>query len=213
MTSGLEDDDVFYGSKKKAKKEEPQAKPYAAPPPPTTYGAPPPAQAEQPPEKDIDKEISDVRREKHMAAELHDITKLRQEAAKHSAASAKYYKKYKAEEAAMVKHTENANKARREAEHYEQKSKDATAKAEEKQSELEFLQDRKLERAKMKIAKLHAKSAKLKSKASNSLAKSAKLHAKAAAKREKAKMHHERSKMHEAESMNLTKRADRLSKA
>ena len=113
----------------------------------------------------------------------------------------------------MVKHNENASKARRTAEHYMQKSKEAQAKADDKQKDLEFLQDRKAEKARMKVAKLHAKSAKMKSKASGYMAKSAKLVMKSASKREKAKALLEKSKMHEAEAHNLTKRADRLSKS
>jgi len=221
MNKELDDDDVFYGSKKaKAKKDADMAtgvqsstykNDYRDPQP---YGGQPAAfdQASGP-ERDIDSEISETRREKHMAAELYDVTKLRQAAAKHSADAAKLFNRYRSEEAAMVKYTENASKARRTAEHYEQKSKDATAKADEKQNDLQFLQDRKAEKARMKVAKLHAKSAKMKSKASNYMAKAAKLHAKSAAKREKAKALQEKSKMHEAEAHNLTKRADRLSKA
>ncbi len=225
MNSEIDDEDVFYGNKKKARKEA-----EAQPEKKTAYGEPvyqpryneqaAPARAEPEPvgvtpeqESNIDEEITQARHEKHQAAELHDITKLRQQAAKHSADAAKFYKKYRAEEAAMVKYTENSNKARRTAEKYLQKSKEATAKANDKQTDLEYLQDRKAERARIKIAKLHAKSAKMKSKSSSYLAKAAKLSQKAAAKREKAKTLLEKSKMHEAESISLTKRADRLSKA
>lgn len=224
MTGGIEDDDVFYGSKKKASKEaeaQPEKKAYGEPVYQPRYNEQvPPARTEPEPvgvtqeqETNIDEEITQARHEKHQAAELHDITKLRQQAAKHSADAAKFYKKYRAEEAAMVKYTENSNKARRTAEKYLQKSKEATAKANDKQTDLEYLQDRKAERARIKIAKLHAKSAKMKSKSSSYLAKAAKLSQKAAAKREKAKTLLEKSKMHEAESIGLTKRADRLSKA
>jgi hypothetical protein len=219
MNKELDDDDVFYGSKKKPVKETsaaPESKPNSYG---TAYKAPPaepyhePSPQAQEPERDIDNEITETRREKHQAAELLDITKLRQQAARHSSDAAKLYKKYRSEEAAMVKYNENASKARRTAEAYEQKSKNATAKADDKQKDLEFLQDRKAERARIKIAKLHAKSAKLKSKESSYLAKAAKLSMRSAAKREKAKALLEKSKMHEAEAHNLTKRADRLSKA
>jgi hypothetical protein len=222
MTGGIDDDDVFYGSKKKARKENepaPEKKPSYGEPvyqPRYSEQAQPapaePAQAAPEPEKDIEAEITQVRHEKQLAAELHDVTKLRQQAAKHSADAAKFYKKYRSEEAAMVKYTENSNKARRNAEKLEQKSKEATAKANDKQSDLEFLKDRKAERARIKIAKLHAKSAKLKSRSSAYMAKAAKLSQKSAAKREKAKAFLERSKTHEAEAHNLTKRADRLSR-
>jgi len=222
MTGDIDDDDVFYGNKKKARKEN-----EAAPEKKPTYGEPayqpryseqakpaPAGSAQTAPEqeRDIESEITAARHEKQQAAELHDVTKLRQQAAKHSADAAKLYKKFRSEEAAMVKHAENSNKARRAAEKYEQKSKETTAKADDKQSDLEFLKDRKAERARIKIAKLHAKSAKLKSRSSAYLAKAAKLSQKSAAKREKAKAMLEKSKMHEAEAHNLTKRADRLSK-
>jgi hypothetical protein len=221
MNKELDDDDVFYGSGKAKKKENDKSpdnkssdykSDYRDPQP---GGQPVPA-SEQPasePVRDIEKEITDTRHEKQMAAELLDVTKLRQQAAKHSADAAKLYKRYRSEEAAMVKFTENASKARRTAEGYEQKSKEATAKADEKQKDLEFLQDRKAEKARIKVAKLHAKSAKMKAKASGYMAKAAKLSQKAAAKREKSKALLEKSKMHEAEAHNLNKRADRLSKA
>lgn len=221
MNKELDDDDVFYGTKK-AKKEEnkvPGAQSggykndYREPQPSTGQPAQSSGQPPQEPERDIDSEITETRREKHQAAELLDITKLRQAAAKHSADAAKLYKRYRSEEAAMVKYNENASKARRTAEGYVQKSKEAQAKADDKQKDLEFLQDRKAEKARIKVAKLHAKSAKMKSKASNYMAKAAKLQAKSAAKREKAKALQEKSKMHEAEAHNLTKRADRLSQA
>lgn len=219
MNKELDDDDVFYGSKK-AKKEEnktpgAQSSGYKNDYREPQYGGQPtPADTATPEqERDIDREITETRREKHQAAELLDITKLRQTAAKHSADAAKLYKKYRSEEAAMVKYNENASKARRTAEGYVQKSKEAQAKADDKQKDLEFLQDRKAEKARIKVAKLHAKSAKMKSKASNYMAKAAKLQAKSAAKREKAKALQEKSKMHEAEAHNLTKRADRLSQA
>jgi hypothetical protein len=226
-----DDDDVFYGGLKPKAKKEPEKKPepkksaysadytpeYREPakqsptvdavPAHDNMGAP----AEQP-ERDIESEITATRREKQVAAELHDITKIRQKAAEHSAAAAKFYKKYRAEEAAMVKYTENASKARRTAEGYVEKSKDAQAKADDKQADLTYLEDRKAERARIKIAKYHAKSAKMKSKSSSYMAKSAKLSQKAAAKREKAKAYLEQSKTHEAEAHNFNKRADRLQK-
>ena len=218
MNKDLDDDDVFYGNKKKANKgtdKAPETKSnvykddYRA----SQYTGEPTAGQSSEPERDIETEITETRREKQVAAEIHDVTKLRQEAAKHSSKAARLFKRYRQEEATMVKYTQNASKARRTAQRYEQKSKEATAKADEKQKDLEYLQDRKLERARIKIAKLHAKAAKLKSKASNSMAKGAKLSQKAAAKREKAKALLEKSKLHEAEAQNLNKRADRMSKS
>ncbi|MBA3046275.1 MAG: hypothetical protein KKH41_00005 [Candidatus Thermoplasmatota archaeon] len=228
MDKGLDDDDeIFYGGgKPKPKKEEQDKK---SEPKQSVYGSsygtgqkqpeqrqasasPEPAQVPVTPEqeRDIESEITATRHDKQMAAEIHDITKLRQKAAEHSAEAAKYFKKYRAEEAAMVKYTENASKARRTAEGYEEKSKDACAKADDKQADLEYLEDRKAERARMKIAKYKAKSAKMKSKASSYMAKSAKLSQKAAAKSQKSKAFLEQSKTHEAEAQNLTKRANKL---
>ena len=219
MNNGIDDDDdVFYGSKK-AKKDADKNQASQPGAYKSTYSSSTSGTSENPgqpapeQERDIEKEIADTRMEKHQAGELLDITKLRQQAAKHSADAAKFFKRHRAEEAAMVKYTENANKARRTAEGFEQKSKDATAKADDKQKDLEFLQDRKAEKARIKVAKLHAKSAKMKSKASNYMAKAAKLAQKAAEKREKSKILLEKSKTHEAEAHNLTKRADRMAKA
>jgi hypothetical protein len=227
-----DNDDVFYGGlKPKAKKEaekapEPKKSVYDAGYTPdyrrqeTNHSQttqPAQSTSTQEPagehnERDIESEITATRREKQVAAEIHDITIIRQKAAKHSEEAAKFYKKYRAEEAAMVKHTENSSKARRTAEGYEEKAKNAIAKADDKQADLTYLEDRKAERARIKIAKLHAKSAKMKSKASSYMAKSAKLQQKAAARREKAKAYLEQSKTHEAEAHNLTKRADKLQK-
>ncbi len=223
-----DDDDVFYGGlKPKPKKEaekapEPKKSVYDAGYTPDyrrqdtnqpAQSSPVQESAGEQKDRDIESEITATRREKQVAAEIHDITIIRQKAAKHSEEAAKFFKKYRAEEAAMVKNTENASKARRTAEGYEEKAKDAIAKADDKQADLTYLEDRKAERARIKIAKLHAKSAKMKSKASSYMAKSAKLQQKAAARREKAKAYLEQSKTHEAEAHNLTKRADKLQKS
>ena len=173
-----------------------------------------PAPAEEPKkEADIEAEISQTRKDKMRAAEYHDVTILRQRAAKHSAEAAKLFKKYRAEEAAMVKYQENSNKARRKAEKFIEKSKDAMAKADDKQADLEYLEGGKAERTRVKVAKLKAKTAKMKSKSSRWMSNSAKNTQKAAAKRQKAKALLERSKVHEAEALNYNKRANRLSKA
>lgn len=164
-------------------------------------------------EKDIEAEIARTRQDKMRAAEYHDVTILRQRAAKHSAEAAKLFKKYRGEEADMVRYQENSNKARRKAEKYIEKSKDALAKADDKQADLEYLDGAKAERARVKIAKLKEKAAKMKSKSSSWQAKSAKNTQKAAAKRQKAKAYLEQSKTHEAEALNYNKRADRLQKA
>ncbi len=231
MTKDLDDeDDVFYGGgKSKAKKEQkgnaepkrsvydsgykPDYREQNAPPPSRPPAQTPPGQqhrAEPTNDRDIESEITETRREKQKAAEIHDITIIRQNAAKHSAESAKLYKKYRQEEASMVKYAEGANKARRQAEGYEEKSKNATAKADEKQADLQYLEGAKAERTRVKIAKLHAKSAKLHAKSINCDAKAAKMTQKSAAKSEKAKALLEQSKTHEAEAMNMNKRADKL---
>lgn len=214
MTGGIDDDDVFYGSKKKKPAEQETGKPYApASPPP--YGAQPaqPGQAAPEQERDIDSEITAVRHEKQLAAELHDITKLRELAAKHSATAARLYKRYRSEEAAMVKYNEYANKARRRAEGYEAKSKDMLARADDVQSGIEFLEARKAERARMRVAKYKTKSAQLKARGSSYMAKAAKYSQKSAARRERAKAFLEQSKTHEAEAHSLNKRAEKLQKA
>jgi len=223
MSDDLEDDDeIFYGGGKpkqaednqqrdEVKKEAVYSDPYDTIHEPEEDLVEPASESSE--TKDIEAEISQTRREKLRAEEYHDITKLREKAAKHSAEAAKLFKKYRAEEAAMVKYQEAANKSRRKAEGYIEKSKDACAKADEKQSDLEYLEGRKAERARVKVAKYKAKEAKMKSKSSSWMAKAAKYTNKAAAKRQKAKAYLERSKTHEAESLNHNRRADRLQKA
>lgn len=224
MSNGIDDeDDVFYGRKKK---KDAEAKPsqdqgaygssYGTAPPPA--GQQPaqqtqPGQPAQEQERDIEQEITDTRRDKQHAAEVYDITIIRQKAAKHSADAAKLFKKHRSEEADMVKYNEAANKARRKSEHFEQKSKDATAKADEKQADVQYLEGAKAEKMRVKVAKLHEKAAKLHAKSINFQARAAKYTAKSAAKREKAKALLEQSKTHEAEAAALNKRADKLQKA
>jgi uncharacterized phage infection (PIP) family protein YhgE len=217
-----EDDDVFYGKKKKAAEQKPAqsgssvyGSSYGNVPPPSSQRPQPQAGQDQPQEqeRDIEKEISDTRREKQHAAEIHDITIIRQKAAKHASEAAKLFKKYRGEEAAMVKYTEAANKARRVSEKYEQKSKDATSKADEKQADVQYVEGAKAEKLRVKVAKLHAKAAKLHARSIEYQSKAAKLTAKAAAKREKAKALLEQSKTHEAEASAHNKRADKLQKA
>ncbi|MDO9536779.1 MAG: hypothetical protein Q7J68_00480 [Thermoplasmata archaeon] len=221
MNKELDDDDVFYGSGKSKAKKEPEKKSgvygseyksSSSEPRQQEYSQPATDSQASEPERDIESEITETRREKAHAAEYHDIAVLRQRAAKHSAEAARLFKKYRFEEAAMVKYTQGANKARRKAEKYEQKAKDASAKADDKQANVQYLEGGKAERTRVKIAKLHAKSAKLKSKASSSMAHGAKLSQKAAAKREKAKAYHEQSKIEEAEAQNVNKRANKLQK-
>ena len=163
-------------------------------------------------EADIEAEIAHTRQDKMRAGEYHDITILRQRAAKHSAEEAKLFKKYMVEEAAMIKYQENSNKARRKAEKYIEKGKNAMAKADDKQADLEYLEDGKAERARVRVAKLKTKAARMKSKSSSWMSNSAKNTQKAAAKRQKAKALLERSKNHEAEALNYNKRADNLQK-
>ena len=226
MSSDLEEDDeIFYGGGKAAtEKKEEEKKPddasyshdYLKPVDESDELSKPsidkPAVTIQE-EKDIEAEIAHTRQDKMRAAEYHDVTMLRQRAAKHSAEAAKLFKKYRTEEAAMVKYQENSNKARRRAEKYIEKGKDAMAKADDKQADLEYLDGGKAERARVKVAKLKAKSAKMKSKSSSWMSNSAKNTQKAAAKRQKAKALLEQSKTHEAEALNYNKRADRLQKA
>ncbi len=163
-------------------------------------------------EKDIEAEIAHTRHDKMRAAEYHDVTILRQRAAKHSAEEAKLFKKYMTEEAAMIKYQENSNKARRKAERYIEKGKNAMAKADDKQADLEYLEDGKAERTRVRVAKLKTKAARMKSKSSSWMSNSAKNTQKAAAKRQKAKALLERSKNHEAEALNYNRRANNLQK-
>ena len=233
MGSDLEDDDdIFYGggkaveqSKKKPQQKKEEELPpvkkadyshdYLMPPEETeekeSFEEEGPSQPEKS-EGDIEAEISHTRHEKMRAAEYHDVTILRERAAKHSAEAAKLFNKYRSEEAAMVKYQEQSNKARRKAEGYIEKSKNALAKADEKQADLQYLEGGKAERARVKVARYKAKAAKMQSKSSTWQARSAKATQKAASKRQKAKALLERSKTHEAEALNYNKRADNLQK-
>ena len=125
-------------------------------------------------EVDMEAEIVHTRQDKMRAGEYHDVTILRQRAAKHSAEEAKLFKKYMAEEAAMIKYQENSNKARRKAEKYIEKGKNAMAKADDKQADLEYLEGGKAERARVRVAKLKSKAARMKSKSSSWMSNSAK---------------------------------------
>ena len=229
MSSDLEEDDeIFYGGGKAATEKKKDSEPAKESAAAYSHDYLKPPEEEKDPldepsvdkpaitvqeEKDIEAEIAHTRQDKMRAAEYHDVTILRQRAAKHSAEAAKLFKKYRAEEAAMVKYQENSNKARRRAEKYIEKSKDAMAKADDKQADLEYLEGGKAERARVKVAKLKAKSAKMKSKSSSWMSNSAKNTQKGASKRQKAKALLEQSKTHEAEALNYNKRADRMQKA
>ncbi len=236
MSSDEEEDEVFYGGGKavtESEKEAPSKKNEEVLPPikeeekdtysheylkpadeaPSTHEYDEVEPSKEPKkEVDIEAEIAHTRQDKMRAAEYHDVTILRQRAAKHSAEEAKLFKKYMVEEAAMIKYQENSNKARRKAEKYIEKGKDAMAKADDKQADLEYLEDGKAERARVRVAKLKAKAARMKSKSSSWMSNSAKNTQKAAAKRQKAKALLERSKNHEAEALNYNKRANNLQK-
>jgi len=203
-----DEDEVFYGGGS-SQPSKPQKTRTYHPEPETEQ------EEEQQPERELSEaEIEDqIRRTRHdkmRAAEYHDVTRLRQKGAEHRADAAKFFKKYRAEEADMVKYQQYANKARRKSEGFMEKSKDALAKADEKQSDLEYLEGGKAERGRVKVAKLKAKSAKCMSKASKWQAKGAKATQKAAAKRQKANALLEKSKTHEAEALNFKRRADKL---
>lgn len=205
-----DEDEVFYGGgSSQASKSRTTA----------TYQAEPEREEEEAqPERDlseaeIEDQIRRTRQDKMRAAGYHDVTRLRQKGAEHRAEAAKFFKKYRAEEADMVKYQQYANKARRKSEGYMEKSKDALAKADDKQADLEYLEGGKAERGRVKVAKMKAKSAKCMSKASKWQAKGAKATQKAAAKRQKANAFLEKSKTHEAEALNFRKRADNLERA
>ncbi len=198
MPSNLEDDDeVFYGGGSSKPRE-------------STPSYTPKREVS---EHEIEDEIRRTRQEKMRAGEYHDVTKLRQKAAEHRADAAKFFKKYRLEEAVMVKNQQYAARARRKAEGYIEKSKDIMAKADNKEADLQYLEAGKAERARIKVAKYKGKVAKCKSKASKFEAKAAKFTQKAAAKRQKAKANLEKSKLNEAEAHNFKKRADNLERA
>ncbi len=198
MSSSFEDDDeVFYGGG--------SSKPSESTP---SY-----SEKREVSEHELEDQIRKTRQDRRRAGEYHDVTRLRQKAAEHRADAAKFFKKYRFEEAAMVKNQQYAARARRKAEGYLEKNKDVLVKADNKQADLQYLEAGKAERARIKIAKYKGKAAKCKSKASKFEAKAAKHTQKAAAKRQKAKANLEKSKLHEAEALNFRKRADNLEKA
>lgn len=162
--------------------------------------------------KDVEEEIKEARAAKRTAESRHDVTILRQRAAEDAAKAARYYGKYRAEEAAEVKFTQNAAKARRKAESLIQKSKEMETKAADLQAMQGGLSGKKLEKNKVKVAKFKQRAAKLISKSSSNTARAAKYDQKALAKRTKAKEYLEKSKIHEAESKGYNERADRLEK-
>ena len=163
-------------------------------------------------EEDLERQIKESRLAKRKAESVHDITILRQRAAEQSALGAKFYKKYRAEEAQQVKHEQAVAKYRRKSEKYQEKVKDVEVKIADKEASLSYLEDGKLERAHVKIAKLKGKIAKLKSKSSSAEAKAAKHRQKAVARKRKATEFLEKNKIHEAEAKAYNNRANRLEK-
>ena len=164
-------------------------------------------------EKDIEAEIKQARMEKRRAESSHDVTILRQKAAENCAQGAKFYGKYRAEEAYEVKFTQLASRSRRKAEALVEKSKTMETKAADLMANQGNLKDKKLEKNKIKVAKFKQKSAKFVSKSASSAAKAAKYDQKALAKRTKAKQLLEKSKVYESEGKSYNDRADRMEKA
>jgi hypothetical protein len=213
MTASNEDDDrSFYGGKTERTGQRTTSTPSSSTTPSTTTTSGEASPRDRT-ESEIEDDIRKSRQDKMRAAEYHDVTKLRQKAAEHRAEAAKFYKKYRLEEADMVKYTQYSSKFRRKAEALIAKGKDALTKAEYKEAELQYLEGGKLERTKIKIAKLKGKAAKLKGKAAKHEAKAAKFTSKAAAKKQKAHTFMEKSKTHEADAQHFKKRADNLERA
>ncbi len=165
-----------------------------------------------PSEQELEKQIQDSRLEKRKVESVHDITILRQRGAEQSQQAAKYYKKYRIEEAAQVKHEQMVFRNRRKSEKYLEKVKDVEVKIADKEAATAYLEGAKKERAHIKVAKLRGKIAKLKAKSSNADAIAAKHRQKAVARQRKATELLEKSKIHEAEAKSYSNRADKLEK-
>ncbi len=217
MTSSYLDDDdrVFYGGEKSSESSNTEAKQPASS---SNTGSSSSSEQKQEPvktgptEKELEKQIQDTRLDKRKAESVHDITILRQRGAEQSQQAAKYYKKYRVEEAAQVKHEQMVFRNRRKSEKYLEKVKDVEVKIADKEAATAYLEGNKKERAHIKVAKLRGKIAKLKAKSSNAEAVSAKHRQKAVARQRKATELLEKSKIHEAEAKSYCNRADKLEK-
>lgn len=144
------------------------------------------------------------------AKRYYEIAKLRREAAENSATAAKFFKKYRKEEANAVTHTQKAAGYRRKTEKLMEKSKFYEAKINEIKANLSGAAPSKSKGMRIKIAKYRKKIAELNHKSKDIEAKAAKHNQKAAQYKEKSLRYLEKNKTYDTKSEKLTKKADEL---
>ncbi len=144
------------------------------------------------------------------AKRYYEIAKLRREAAENSATAAKFFKKYRREEANAVTNTQKAASYRGKIEKLTEKSKFYEAKINDIKANLSSAKLSKSKGMRIKIANYRKKIADLNKKSKDIEAKAAKYNQKAAQYKEKSLKYFEKNKTYEAKSKELQKKADEL---
>ena len=218
-----DDLDLFLTKKDQAKASPPAA---AKEPAPAKQPAPGKAAVTAAPPEEPPKEVSDdeheeqiktARVDRHQAEAYHDVTVLRKKAHDHSHKAAKFYHKYKTNEAKRQKCSSRAVAYREKADGRREKAKEARATIQEYDSELRGAAqgkgDLSPEALRNKIASLEKKAAKAEAVAKKFESKAAVQTEKAAKYRTRAAKFLEKNKLHESDARMFTKRADNLEKA
>jgi hypothetical protein len=211
-----DDLDLFLTKKEQPKRAEPAV---------STAPAKPAVERKEP-EEEAPKEVSDeeheeqiktARADRAQAEAYHDVTVLRKKAHDHSHKAAKFFHKYKTNEAKRQKCSSRAVAYREKADARREKSKEARTQVKEYDMELRGAAQGKGE---LSPEALRNKMASLEKKAAKSDAVAKKFEAKAAVQTEKAAKYRtraakflEKNKLHESEARMYTKRADNLEKA
>ncbi len=147
------------------------------------------------------------------AKRYYEISKLRREAAENSATAAKFFKKYRKEEANTVLHNQKAASYRGKTEKLMEKGKFYGVKINDIKTNLGSAKPSKSRGMRMKIANYRKKIAELNKKSKDIEAKAAKYNQKAAQYKEKSMKHLEKNKIYDAKSQELTRKADELERA
>lgn len=202
------------------KKDKPKPATPAVTPAPVKPAEPKEAEEEAPEEvsdEEHEEQIKTARADRAQAEAYHDVTVLRKKAHNHSHTAAKFYHKYKTNEAKRQKCSSRAVAYREKSDARREKAKEARTKVKEYDMELRGAAQGKGE---LSPEALRNKMASLEKKAAKSDAVARKFEAKAAIQTEKAAKYRtraakflEKSKLHESEARMYTKRADNLEKA
>jgi hypothetical protein len=144
------------------------------------------------------------------AKRYYQIAKLRREAAENSATAAKFFKKYRREEANAVTNTQKAASYRGKIEKLMEKSKFYEAKINDIKANLGSAKSSKSKGMKIKIANYKKKIADLNKKSKDLEAKAAKYNQKEARYKEKSLKYFEKNKTYDVKSKELQKKADEL---